>query len=133
MARTTNDTGNGYLTTDIDLKHLFKSADLSPCTKRLLYALAVESTAHIFSRRYMHRYHLSAGGIRSGLQRLHHLGFVSKERGVWEIQPRSLQLWLKSVRLDGPERAAGLRFASLGGWDWAWKRERDTDRTRSTR
>lgn len=98
-----------------DLKHLYKTMtlNLSPSQIRLLKAIGEEPTAHLFSRSYMIRHHLTSGGVRSGIARLLSLKLVDREKGVWQVQPIEMKLWFGEVLKHGPIAAESLRWVNL--------------------
>jgi hypothetical protein len=98
-----------------DLKHLYKTLtlNLSPSQIRLLKAIGKEPTAHVFSRSYMIRHHLTSGGVRSGIVRLVGLKLIDRENGVWQVQPTEMKLWLGEVLKNGSIAAESLRWVIL--------------------
>ena len=94
-----------------DLKELLKSYDLTGAQRRLLNALTLDPTPHIYAKMYMEIHKLTRGGIRSALRRLTAVKLVEKEDGVWQVQPHEMRLWYSTVLKRGQTAAEDLRFA----------------------
>jgi hypothetical protein len=96
-----------------DLKYLYKALTitLSFSQKRLLNAICLEPTAHLYSKEYMSRHQLTRGGIRSGIRRLSYISLVGLEDGEWRLQPPQLRIWANALHIYGPEAAESLRWA----------------------
>ncbi|WP_129125943.1 hypothetical protein [Geomonas oryzae] len=101
--------------TELDMKDLYKALTitLSSSQKRLLYAISRAPTAHLYTNQFMTEFHLSRGGIESGLRRLIKLDLVGRESGIWQLQPPELRIWLKAVHENGPHAAESLRWAKF--------------------
>ncbi len=100
-----------------DYKHMLKAFRLSLNQKRLLFAICMFPSAHLYSYVKMFPdYDFSSGGLRSGLKKLTALNLVIQdEGGAWKIRNPGLQSWLFAIKqLQSQEEIEGLRF---GPWE----------------
>ena len=93
-----------------DLKELLKSYDLTGAQNRLLNAITLDPTPHIYSKRYMEIHKFTRGEIGSAFRRLTAIKLVEKEDGVWQVQPYEMRLWYSTVLKLGQAVAEDFRF-----------------------
>jgi len=99
-----------------DYKHLFKAYNLSINQKKVLFAICMSPTAHLYSYIRMYPdYEFTSGGIRSGLRKLIYFDLVMKDdAGVWRLKNAGMQAWLWAIKgLNDMDLADSLRF---GKW-----------------
>jgi hypothetical protein len=96
----------------IDLKHLWKAriTNLSPSQRRLLEAVSMEPTAHLYAKEYKEAHGLTGGGIECGLRKLRERALVGLEDGEWRVQPPEMRKWLEVLHDHGPTAAEKFRW-----------------------